>query len=87
MTIRVDLGNVLYLCPPYWVNFVNQLEDKYSSNPAPETGYTRDDGFPIEFLNNELSPYFCTFNGQDNKFWLDFQSESDYAAFILRYGD
>lgn len=85
MTIRVDLGNTLYLCPVYWMNFMNYLEDTYSSNP--ETGYTRDDGFSIEFLNKELEPHGCTFNEKEKRFWLDFQSESDYAAFILRYGE
>jgi hypothetical protein len=85
MTINVELAQTLYLCPKYWHNFISYMEDKYSSNP--EYGYTKDDGFSIEFLNKELEPHGCTFTQENNKYCLDFQSESDYAAFILIYGD
>ncbi len=85
MSIKVDLGNTLYLCPVYWVNFMNYMEDTYSSYP--DSGYTRDDGFSVKFLNNELKKYGCTFNEKKDRFWLDFQNESEYAAFVLIYGE
>ena len=83
MTIKIKLGSTLYLCPVYWVNFITQLDDKLVNA---DTGYTKDDGFSMEFLNAELSAYGCVFNQERGKYWLDFDSESDYAAFIMTYG-
>ena len=77
--LTINLGSTLTLCPPEWVRFINELDELYGVNKA--------GGHDLDVINRELQPYEATLRIEQPFYNLDFQHESGYAAFVLRYGD
>lgn len=77
--LTINLGSTLTFCPPEWVRFINELDELYGEN--------KDGGHELEVINRELQPYEANLRIEQPFYNLDFQHESGYAAFVLRYGD
>jgi hypothetical protein len=75
---KVNLGFVLSASPVEWQNFIQDIEHLFEEN--------MDSSRHSIIINEVLQPYHAFFYISD-ECKVDFESETDYALFLLRYGD
>lgn len=75
---KVNLGMILSASPLAWQEFIHYIDDKFQD--------TMPDTHRHKVINQELLPYHAVFYINDGC-WLDFETETDYAVFLMKYGE
>jgi len=76
MTVSLQLGAGLHLCPANWQNFIRDLRDRGVIQ-------TVNEGFETDTLNQELKPFKAQYIPATR---IDFADERHYTMFVLKYG-